>query len=202
MTDRVSDTRTNFTKRPRSGSSVTGANIPATAHSVTGPIALRRKSTHSNHYYRISPLAQDSPGQPSTPADTDSDPSSRRHRVTVRVVVGRSQASSLAAAADPLMQRAFRTACSQFAASGNEEVGATLVDLLVDLAAEPKDSYCAICINEALSVVFKLRPQHRAILTCVLILRMTRFNTYTQIRKSHFKWRAIEIVVFCALFCS
>ena len=31
-----------------------------------------------------------------------------------------------AAAADPLIQRAFQTACSQFAASGNEEVGATL----------------------------------------------------------------------------
>lgn len=78
--------------------------------------------------------------------------------------------AGLGTARDPDMQYSLFNAQREFARSGEPDLEAALVDLLVDRAGEQERSTRAVVLNEAITVAPKLTvAQRRAIATCFLL---------------------------------
>jgi hypothetical protein len=79
--------------------------------------------------------------------------------------------SALDSSADPGMQAAILTAQWEYARSGDKDLSALLVDLLVCRAAEPKRSLRQIVLNESLAVAAKLTAEHYDLLSLMFIVK-------------------------------
>lgn len=79
----------------------------------------------------------------------------------------------------PFMQRALRTAKIEFGASGEPDIGESLVNILVDLSEKKPGMMHSILLNDALTVVPKLAKPHVAALTTSLIMTLTVMNRIT-----------------------
>ncbi|MCZ4585345.1 hypothetical protein O4328_16815 [Rhodococcus opacus] len=76
---------------------------------------------------------------------------------------------------DPALQRALVSAQTEYACSGDQELGDVLVDILVDRAETPTGSLQSIILSEALTVAPKLTSGQIAALTVILCMRQTDF---------------------------
>lgn len=74
----------------------------------------------------------------------------------------------------PDFQDALFTVQKEYAKAGDEDLGALLVDLLVDRTKETSRSTLQIVLNESLHVAPKLTSIHLAVLAVVFFLRYTR----------------------------
>ena len=75
---------------------------------------------------------------------------------------------------DPDMQFDLYTSQKEYARSGDKDLGAILVDILVDRASTPERSLLQVVLNESLSVAPKLTSYQFNILSLVFVLRYTR----------------------------
>jgi hypothetical protein len=98
---------------------------------------------------------------------------------------------ALPSASDPDMQRAIFEAQREYACSGDEDLEAVLVDLLVDRASETTRETRTIVLNEAIQAAPKLTTaQRRAIAVCFLV-KYTRYagpsmlEAYLQVYVKH-----------------
>src|ERR1051326_5812426 len=72
---------------------------------------------------------------------------------------------------DPDMQYALFTAQKAYACSGDKDLAAMLLDILVDRAAENQRSLKQIVLTQSLSVASKLTPEQFDILSLVFVLK-------------------------------
>lgn len=91
------------------------------------------------------------------------------------------QPENLDSMVDPGMQYAFYNAQKEFARTGDEDLAATLIDLLLDRAAIPNRNLQQILIDESLSIVPKLTIGQLDVLTLVL---MIKYISYSEIPNS------------------
>ena len=75
---------------------------------------------------------------------------------------------------DPDMQSVLFEAQSQYARSGEEDLGNLLVDLLVDRAGEAERSLGTLALNEAIHSAPKLTESQRRVIGLIFILKYTR----------------------------
>ncbi|WP_067899912.1 LPO_1073/Vpar_1526 family protein [Nocardia vaccinii] len=90
--------------------------------------------------------------------------------------------SGVESASEPAIQRAIYSAQTEYATSGDWDLGHTLVDLLAERVSESSDSLHGIILTEALSVVPKLTKEQIASLSAILAIRYTR----------HTPWRTVD----------
>jgi hypothetical protein len=84
--------------------------------------------------------------------------------------------NALDSASDPDMQRAIFDAQKEYACSGDEDLEAVLVDLLVDRANEHVRETRTIVLNEAITAAPKLTPQQRRAIAVCFFVRHTRWT--------------------------
>lgn len=77
---------------------------------------------------------------------------------------------------DPDVQRAVYAAQSEFACSGEEDLGQVLIDLLVDRVQQDDRNLRALALNEAISAAPKLTERQRCAIGVVFLLRYTRMR--------------------------
>lgn len=80
-----------------------------------------------------------------------------------------------ASLADPDMQSVLFDAQSQYARSGEEDLGQVLVDLLADRASEEARTLRTLALNEAIHSAPKLTEKQRRVIALVFILRYARY---------------------------
>ncbi|MDG9707770.1 LPO_1073/Vpar_1526 family protein [Streptomyces sp. DH10] len=83
---------------------------------------------------------------------------------------------ALEALKDPDVQRGLFFAQQEFACSGDDEVGDTLVKLLMERITDSRDGMRRLVLNEALRIAAKLTPDHISLLTCNFILKYVSFG--------------------------
>lgn len=79
-------------------------------------------------------------------------------------------------AVDPGFQRALHTVQVEYASTGDDDLGALLVDLLVDRAQEGARNMAQIVLNESINVAPKLTASQLATLAVMFMVRYTRAN--------------------------
>jgi len=77
-------------------------------------------------------------------------------------------------AQDPDFQYSLFTAQKEYARTGDDELGALLVDLLVDRSKQEQRSILQIVLNESLSVAPKLTKEQLAVLAVCFLFRHTQ----------------------------
>ena len=80
-------------------------------------------------------------------------------------------------ATDPGFQRALHTVQVEYASNGDDDLGALLVDLLVDRAQESARNMAQIVLNESISVAPKLTGSQLATLAVMFIIRYTKMGS-------------------------
>jgi len=83
---------------------------------------------------------------------------------------------ALGSASDPDMQRAIFEAQREYACSGDNDLEAVLVDLLVDRASEPGRETRTIVLNEAITAAPKLTQQQRRAIAVCFLVKYTRWT--------------------------
>lgn len=83
---------------------------------------------------------------------------------------------SVGSLADPDMQSVLFDAQTQYARSGEEDLGQVLVDLLADRASQETRTLRTLALNEAIHSAPKLTEQQRRAIGLVFILRYAKFN--------------------------
>ena len=82
---------------------------------------------------------------------------------------------SLEALKDPDVQRMLFMAQQEFACSGEDEIGDTLVKLLAERITNSRDGMRRLVVNEALRLTPRLTPDHISLLTCNFFLKYVSF---------------------------
>ncbi|MFK0085443.1 LPO_1073/Vpar_1526 family protein [Glutamicibacter sp. NPDC090743] len=80
------------------------------------------------------------------------------------------------ALSDPDMQSVLFDAQTQFARSGEDDLGEVLVDLLTDRASQDSRTLRTLALNEAIHSAPKLTEQQRRVIGLVFILRYSRYT--------------------------
>lgn len=79
-------------------------------------------------------------------------------------------------ATDPGFQRALHSVQVEYASTGDDDLGALLVDLLVDRAAEESRNMAQIVLNESINVAPKLTTSQLSTLAVMFVVRYTRVH--------------------------
>lgn len=82
---------------------------------------------------------------------------------------------SVGALSDPDMQSVLFDAQTQYARSGEDDLGKVLVDLLADRAGQEGRTLRTLALNEAITSAPKLTEEQRCVIGLVFILRYARF---------------------------
>lgn len=82
-------------------------------------------------------------------------------------------------ALDPDFQYALYTVQRQYGRTGDVDLGALLVDLLVDRSKQDSRGIMQIVLNESLEIAPKLTDKHLATLAIVFLLRYTQQQNFT-----------------------
>ncbi|MFE3992959.1 LPO_1073/Vpar_1526 family protein [Streptomyces goshikiensis] len=77
---------------------------------------------------------------------------------------------------DPDMQRSIFHAQEEYACSGDGDLGAVLVDMLVDRAAITERNIQQVTLNESIKTAARLTKNHFTILSALLFATKTQFN--------------------------
>ncbi|WP_320774616.1 LPO_1073/Vpar_1526 family protein [Streptomyces sp. CRN 30] len=83
---------------------------------------------------------------------------------------------SLAALQDPDVQRRLFFAQQEFACSGDDEIGDTLITLLAERITNSRHGMRRLVLNEALQIAAKLTADHISLLTCNFFLKYVSFG--------------------------
>lgn len=86
-------------------------------------------------------------------------------------------------AQDPDFQCALFTVQKEYARSGDKDLGALLVDLLVDRCKQNKRDILQIVLNESLNTAPKLTENQLAILAIIFLFKYTQNSTVVSIEK-------------------
>jgi hypothetical protein len=89
--------------------------------------------------------------------------------------------SGLDSLKDPGMQAALYTAQKEYAKTGDKNLEETLVEMLVDRAANTERDFKQIVLDESISTVSKLTPEQLDILTLIFILTRSIKNSVRDI---------------------
>lgn len=84
--------------------------------------------------------------------------------------------SGFSKAEDPAFQRALFTVQQEYASSGDKDLGALLVDLLVDRSKHEQRDILQIVLNESLTTAPKLTDDQLAVLAIIFLFRYTQHN--------------------------
>lgn len=84
--------------------------------------------------------------------------------------------ASLDALKDPDVQRGLFFAQQEFACSGDEEIGDTLIELLTERMTNSRQGMRRLVLNEALRLAAKLTSDHVSLLTCNFFLKYVSFG--------------------------
>jgi hypothetical protein len=97
--------------------------------------------------------------------------------------------------ADPDIQSVMFTAQKEYARSGEEDLAATLVDLLADRTAETDRSLRTLVLNEAILSVPKLTEQQRRAIGLVFLLRYSRWTGSAATPEDYFREHLVKNVL-------
>lgn len=91
--------------------------------------------------------------------------------------------AAISSTRDPDMQFDLYTSQKKYARSGDKDLGAILVDILVDRASTPQRSLLQVVLNESLSVAPKLTSYQFNILSLIFVLRYTRRTNISNLQE-------------------